>query len=140
MRTVALFLVVALLLPLSLPAKTKSKAKRSTPQAPDAPYVSALAAANHFLRAWQTGDVETGIMLLTDPARLASTEEDLRSYFSAPRSRGFEIHLGQRVRTGRYSFPIVLLEATDERRARRRYSAIVVTSTGTNDWAVDKLP
>ena len=44
------------------------------------------------------------------------------------------------VRTGRYAFPVVLLETTGSRPPRRRYSEIIVTETGNNDLAVDKLP
>jgi hypothetical protein len=127
-----------LILCLLLPAPLWAKPKRQPP--PDAAYVAALATANHFLRAWQTGDLETGLLLLTDAARQRSSEETLRTYFSAPQTRAFEVHRGKQLRAGRYSFPVVLLETTDPRHARRRFSDIIVLSTGKNDWAVDRLP
>jgi hypothetical protein len=129
-----------LILCLLLPRPLWEKPKRQPPPSPDAAYVAALATANHFLRAWQTGDLETGLLLLTDTARHRSSEETLRTYFSAPQTRAFEVHLGKKLRAGRYTFPVILLETTDPRRARRRYSNIIVISTGKNDWAVDRLP
>jgi hypothetical protein len=42
-------------------------AKEKNPSDPG--YVFALAAANHFLHAWQTGDVETGTVLLSNGLR-----------------------------------------------------------------------
>src|SRR6185369_12989744 len=75
-----------------------------------------------------------------DAARHGSNEDNLRSYFSTPLLRAFEVHRGKQVRTGRYAFPVVLLETTDPSRAKRRYSEIIVMNTGSNDWAVDKLP
>ena len=108
--------------------------------APEVSYVSALAVVNHFLRAWQTGDIETGIMLMSDAARHQSSEEQLRDYFSAPTQRGFEIGRGSKIRAGRYSFVIALVEETDDHRIRRKQSTIVISSTGKQDWAVDTLP
>jgi len=138
LRTLALLTLSLALLPSLLIAK--GKPKRQTVTAPDAASVAALATANHFLRAWQTGDLETGLLLLTDAARHGSNEDNLRSYFSTPVLRAFEVHRGKQVRTGRYAFPVVLLETTDPSRAKRRYSEIIVMNTGSNDWAVDKLP
>lgn len=140
MRTLALCLVISLLLPMPVTARAKPKPKRVTSSTPDLAYVSALAVANHFLRAWQTGDIETGIMLLSDEARRQSSEDGLREYFSAPMQRGFEIQRGNRIRAGRYSFQIALVEESGDHRIRRRQSRIVVASTGKVEWAVDTLP
>ena len=125
---------------LAVPALARSKPKRPAAPVPDSAYVAALAAANHFLRAWQTGDLESGLLLLTDTARQSSNEDTLRDYFSATQLRGFEVHRGKPLRTGRYAFPVVLLETTGSRPPRRRYSEIIVTVTGDHDLAVDKLP
>lgn len=140
MRALALCLVIAVLLPMPIAAGARPKVKRPISSAPDLAYVSALAVANHFLRSWQTGDIETGIMLLSDGARRQSSEDRLREYFSAAMQRGFEIQRGNRIRAGRYSFPIALIEQTDDHRIRRKQSAIVVSSTGKLDWAVVTLP
>jgi hypothetical protein len=121
-------------------AKTKPKPKRAVPSAPELSYVSALAVANHFLRAWQTGDIETGIMLMSDTARHQCSEDRLRDYFAAPMQRGFEIGRGSKVRTGRYSFAIAMVEETEDHRIRRKASTIVITSTGKQDRTVDTLP
>ena len=137
MRTIALCLLLCVFA-WPVAAKTKPKAKR--PAAPDLTYVSALAVANHFLRAWQTGDIETGIMLMSDAARHQSSEDRLRDYFSAPTQRGFEIERGSKIRAGRYSFAIALVEETDDHRLRRTQSTIVIVTTGKQDWAVDTLP
>ena len=139
MRILTLCLLVCVFAS-SVAAKTKPKSKRSMLSAPEVSYVSALAVADHFLRAWQTGDIETGIMLMSDAARHQSSEDQLRDYFSAPTPRGFEIGRGSKIRTGRYSFVIALVEETDDHRIRRKQSTIVIGSTGKQDWAVDTLP
>lgn len=137
MRTLA---ILSLSIALTMPLFAKGKPRRATVSPPDAAQVAALATANHFLRAWQTGDLETGLLLLTDAARQDSSEDNLRSYFSTSLLRAFEVHRGKLLRAGRYSFPVVLLETSAPRRARRRYSDIIVINTGDNDWAIDKLP
>jgi hypothetical protein len=135
-----LVLCCLLLVLAALPVFARGKPKRPPVPSPDSPYVAALAAANHFLRAWQTGDLESGLLLLSDAARHNSNEDSLRAYFSASQLRGFEIHRGKLLRTGRYTFPVVLFETTGPGPARRRYSDVIITETGNNDRAVDKLP
>ena len=107
----------------------------------DPGYVPALAAADHFLQAWQSGDVESGTALLSSHAREAVTSEGGRSFFSQPVPGAYEIERGKLLRRGRYEFPVVLVTETAKgTRARRRFSSIIVVNTGNNDWAVDKLP
>jgi hypothetical protein len=128
-------LIISMLLPVTVWAKAKRQ-----PAPPDAASIAALATANHFLRAWQTGDIETGLILLTDDARRGSSEDALRIYFANPLIRAFEVHRGRPLRPGKFSFPVVLLESSDPKRTRRRYSDVIVIDTGKSDWAVDKLP
>jgi len=111
-------------------------APRPTP--PDSSYVLALAAANRFLGAWQTGDLETGMVLVSDHARHAQNPEKFEEFFSGRGGRGFEITRGKGNR-GRYSFPVILV-TTQGSAVRRRTSQIVVVNTGKDDWVVDKLP
>jgi hypothetical protein len=101
-------------------------------------YLSALAAADHFLQAWQTGDAENGITLLTQHAKKSVDRDELDKFFSNPQPLGYEIERGKELRRGRYEFPVVLVSAGT--RVRRRFSSIVVVNTGENGWAVDKLP
>jgi hypothetical protein len=112
--------------------------KTSKAPAADPGYVRALATANRFLHAWQTGDLETGTVLLSDHARHSRNPEMLEEYFSAGQDRAFEIMRGAS-RGGRYRFPVILITVHGDV-ARRVSSEIVVTNTGKNDWAVDKLP
>jgi hypothetical protein len=128
-------LVLCVLLLLShVAAKTRSSAL-------DPGYVAALAAADHFLQAWQSGDVESGTALLSSHAREAVTSEGVEAFFSQPVPGAYEIERGKLLRRGRYEFPVVLVTETAKgTRARRRFSSIIVVNTGNNDWAVDKLP
>ena len=118
-----------------------SLAAAKTPSAgPDSEYIAALAAADHFLQARQSGDVESGMALLTGHAKEKVALEGLDKFFSEPVS-AYEIGHGKLLRHGRYEFPVVLASAsTNSAHARRRFSSVVIVNTGHNDWAVDKLP
>ncbi len=107
----------------------------------DSGYVLALAAANHFLQAWQSGDVENGMALLTTHAKAAINPEMLDRFFSDHELSGYEIERGRPLKGGRYGFSVVLVTGSSKNiHIRRRFSSIVVVNTGNNDWAVDKLP
>jgi hypothetical protein len=112
-----------------------------TPPAPglEPGYVSALAAADRFLQAWQSGDVENGMVLLSSHAREKATSDVVEKFFSDAGPSAYEIGRGRRLMRGRYEFPVVLV-APSKNHARRRFSSIVIVDTGRNDWAVDKLP
>jgi hypothetical protein len=100
--------------------------------------VFALAAANHFLEAWQTGDLEAGMVLLSDRVRHSQNAEKLEQFFSSGTDRAFEITRGHG-HPGRYGFPIVLVTPRGSH-ITRRFSEIILVETGKNDWVVDKLP
>jgi len=104
----------------------------------DSGYVFALAAANHFLHAWQTGDLEAGTVLLSDSVRHAQTADKLEQLFSNETNRAFEITRGHG-HQGRYSFPVVLVTPRGSH-VTRKFSEIVLIDTGKDDWVVDKLP
>jgi hypothetical protein len=133
-RRLALTVCVGLLLLLSpLAAKT--------PASSDSGYVRALAAADHFLQAWQSGDLENGTALLSSHAKEAATTDDIEKFFSGPVVSAYQIDRGKPFKRGRYEFPVVLVtEGAKDSRARRRFSSIIMVNTGHNDWAVDKLP
>jgi hypothetical protein len=105
----------------------------------DADYVAALAAADLFFHAWQNHDQETGVLLLSNAAKRHTSPEQLESFFSASQP-AYEITLGKKLKRGRYTFAVALFETSNNRRARRRYSEIVVIRAGKNDWAIDNLP
>ncbi|HUM04118.1 MAG TPA: hypothetical protein VLT90_01575 [Terriglobales bacterium] len=105
---------------------------------PDPGYASALAAANRFLHAWATGDLETGMVLLSNRVRHAQNPDVFETLFSVESGRGFEIARGAGSR-GRYRFPVVLV-TTRGSQICRKASDIILIDTGKNDWAVDKLP
>ena len=128
-----LLILCGLVLPLPLAAKTPPAS------ALDADYVAALAAADHFLEAWQAGDIERGLVLLTSHAKEKATTETVEKFFSNPGPSGYEIGRGKLLKRGRYEFPVVLVSPS-KNHARRRFCSIVIVDTGKNDWAVDKLP
>lgn len=104
----------------------------------DPAYVYALTAANRFLHAWQTGDVEAGMVLLGNRVRRSQNADSLDQLFSNATDRAFEIERGRR-HNGRYSFPVVLVTAGGPH-VTRRSSEIIMVDAGKNDWVVDKLP
>jgi hypothetical protein len=107
----------------------------------DEDYVAALSTANHFLHAWQAQDHEAGLLMLTDAVKRHASEEQIEAFFSAgPNTRaGYLITAGKKLKAGRYSFPVALMQSRTGN-VRKRFSEIVVTRTGKDDWAIDKLP
>jgi hypothetical protein len=130
-----LFILIFSLLLRPLSAKTKPA------PALDSGYLPALAAADHLLQAWQSGDVESGMALLTTHVKETATTDSVEKFFTGQGPAAYEIEPGKIVKHGRYEFPVVLVTG-DSRKPhfRRRFSSIVVVNTGNNDWAVDKLP
>jgi hypothetical protein len=127
--------ILCLLLFAPLQAKTRPT------QGLDPGYPSALAAADHFLQAWQSGDAESGMVLLTAHAKSSATTEVIEKFFSNSGTAAYEIGKGKMLKRGRYEFPVVLLGGSSQKmRGRRRFRSIVIVDTGNNDWAVDKLP
>ena len=136
--SVAAYLSLLIVFP-ATPAWARSQghpAKQETISDPG--YVSALTAANHFLHAWQTGDLENGTVLLSDSLRHSQNADKLEQFFSNATDRAFEIARGHGHR-GRYSFPVVLVTLRGSHVARS-FSEIVLADAGKNDWVVDKLP
>jgi len=65
-HSVAVSLILCLSLPL-LPSPLAAKTRPARALEPG--YAEALAAADHFLQAWQSGDVENGMVLLSSHAK-----------------------------------------------------------------------
>jgi hypothetical protein len=70
----------------------------------DQSYVSALTAADRFLQAWQSGEVEKGTALLISHARQRVTADLLDKFFSASAPSACEIGHGKLLNGGRYEF------------------------------------
>jgi len=135
--TVVSLLVLCLSFSPALEAKT-----RPVP-AVDSSYASALGAADRFLQAWQSGDIEGGVVLLTGHAKASATAEVVEAFFSNPGASAYEINRGKLVKPDRYEFPVVLVSSggiSKQKRIHRTFSTIVVVNTGNDGWAVDKLP
>ena len=133
LRPVALILFLTLAVVSPLAAKT-----RPAPTL-DSGYVPALAAADRFLQAWHSGDVESGVVLLSAHAKEKVTTDVVDKFFSNPGPSAYEIARGKLLKRGRYEFPVVLVSVS-KGHARRKFSSIVIVDTGKNDWAVDTLP
>ena len=147
-HALALLAVTSFWLQLSEPSFVLA-ASRTAPLKSDGlatDYASALAAADRFLQAWQAGDTENGMVLLTGHAKQKVSREDLEAFFSASAPVAYEITRGKSLRRGCYEFPVMLLDssspesASKNSRLRRRFSNIIVLKTGNRDWAIDKLP
>jgi hypothetical protein len=131
--------LAACLFLLTAPVWARPHSHLAKPADPSDPgYVFALAAANHFLHAWQTADLENGMVLLSDRVRHSQNADRLEQFFSNGTERAFEITRGHG-HPGRYSFPIVLV-TTRGPHVTRRFSEVILVETGKNDWVVDKLP
>ena len=123
-------------------ATAKGKQSATTP---DRDYVSALAAANEFLHAWQNQDRAGGVILLSDSAKHQTSEERIEQLLAPGMGvlQSYEIGRGKKLKSGVYSFPVTLFVIGTGKIAkpiRPRFSQIVVTQTGRDDWAIDKLP
>ncbi|MGB8012602.1 MAG: hypothetical protein WCF68_13380 [Terriglobales bacterium] len=130
--TICLFLLTA-------PLWAGSHGRPAKPAAPSDPgYVFALAGANHFLHAWQVGDLANGMVMLSDGLRHSQNADRLEQFFSTEEDRAFEITRGHGHK-GRYSFPVALVTMRGSH-VTRRFSEITLVETGKNDWVVDKLP
>jgi hypothetical protein len=141
-RVLALCAASFLVFDLSTLPLTLAASRTTPPKIIDSPadYASALQAADRFLQAWQSGDTENGIALLTSRAKQAATTDGIDSFFSTSTPCAYEIGHGKLVKNGRYKFPVVLLGASKNNHSRRRSSSITVLHSGGDDWAVDKLP
>ena len=137
------FLILAVLFAiLFASAASKTRVPPTISTGFDPGYVSALAAANRFLQAWQNQDHETGLLMLTDAAKELRSEDRLELFFSSGSDTAYEIARGKKLKLGRYAFPITLFSSRSatNKSDRPQKSEIVVVLTGKNEWAIDKLP
>ena len=127
----------------SLWGKKKATPLPTPPHTPiSRDYVAALNTANRFLQAWQGEDHEAGLMLLSDSAKQQTSMERLDAYFSPESSprRAYQISGGRKIKTGRYSFPVVLFEGSADGPLRKHMGQVIAVQAGKGDWVVDKLP
>ena len=147
-RALALLATFFFLVQLSEPSSVLAASRTAPPKSGDlgADYASALATADRFLQAWQAGDAENGMVLLTGHAKRKVSREDLEIFFSESAPAAYEITRGREIHRGHYEFPVMLLSssfslsASQNNRLHRRFSSVVVLKTGNSDWAIDKLP
>lgn len=130
----------------SLSFASRTDAARPDRVGSDRAYVSALAAANRFLQAWQNQDHETGLLMLTDGAKEHSSEERMEAFFSSGADAAYEISRGKKVKAGCYAFPVTLFPShsdtikSDRPQKLLQRSKIVVVRSGKDEWAIDTLP
>src|SRR6266478_6345031 len=107
-RHLALLILAVLFAILFASAAARNRPAPSIATGSDPGYVSALAAANRFLQAWQNQDHETGLLMLTDAAKQRSSEDRLEVFFTSGLDAAYEIARGRKMKDGRYSFPVTL--------------------------------
>jgi len=117
-----------------------SSAKAPSNPPLNAHYIAALATADRFLQAWQSGDAESGIVLLSSRARKNAGPDRVADFFSNPGPCGYELGRGKLLKRGRYEFPVVFVGGGATHHLQRRFSTLAMVESGGNDWAVDKLP
>jgi hypothetical protein len=140
-RVTAAVLALALCLALGGSSFAGTKSRGHRPPS-DSDYISALAAANHFLQAWQMHDQETAVLLLTNAAKQHCSEERLDSFFASDSQAAYEIGRGKRLKTGRYLFPVTIFagaHSTLSGSSRPHHTKVIVTRTGNGEWGMDKL-
>src|SRR4029077_15918978 len=110
---------------LTMPAWARGRSHPPKQENPSDPgYVLALRAANHFLHAWQTGDVETGMVLLGDGLRHTQSADKLEEAFSHASHAALEI-TRVHVQQGLYSYAVVRLTFRVSH-VVRRFSEIIL--------------
>jgi len=114
--------------------------KKSPPAKPDRDYVSALAAADRFLHAWQDEDQEAGLMMLSDAAKQRWSEEQVEQFFSKGENVAYEISRGKKLKTGRYAFSVALFGPAPRKGHGREHLAEIVVVRNGEEWEIDKLP
>ena len=141
-RHLAFPLIILSLAPLLSTSADARNRHSSSLAVPDRGYSSALAAANRFLQAWQNQDRETGLLMLTDAAKQATSQERTDSFFSSGNDAAYEIARGRKLKSGRYAFPVTLFiahsDSTQPDRPQR--SRIIVVRAGKGEWAIDRMP
>lgn len=127
---------------LSVSAGDKAKPSVSHTARSESGYISALAAVNRFLQAWQNQDHETGLLMLTDTAKQQSSEDRLESFFASGSDAAYEIARGRKRKDGSSAFPVALFTSHSviTKSDRRQRSEVIVVPAGGNEWAIDKLP
>jgi len=138
-RVVSCLIAVALAF-FASPVASAKKHKAAPTQPTDSNYIAALATANRFLATWRDNDQAAAMPWITNRAKQQSTEEGVDKLFSGSSTRAFEISRGRLVRQGRYQFSIVLLQNDDSGHTRRRFTQLIITNTGNNDWAWINCP
>ena len=139
---VPIMFVPILLASIASAGSHKHHVKQESPTDPG--YVLALATVNHFLHAWQTGDIENGMVQLSNGLRRVEDADKVEQFFydadadGNAKVRAFEIARGHG-QPGRYTFPVVLIGIQGSR-ITRKVSELIVVETGKNDRVVDKLP
>jgi hypothetical protein len=139
---ITILLSTFLLLYVSSPPFQAHAVSHKHPPKPEAPlaadYVLALGSADRFMHAWQIGDIEHGIVQLSDGLRRSQDAKKVEQFFLNAKDRAYEIGRG-RGQAGRYTFPVVLV-GIEGGQLTRRPSELIVLETGKNDWVIDKLP
>jgi hypothetical protein len=106
----------------------------------DSDYAGALAAADRFLHAWQTQGSRKRTVDAHRCGKGAFVRTAAAGVFLARGRGGLPDQWREEVESGRYAFPVALLESPAKGQVRRRYSEIIVMRTRTQDWVVDKMP
>ena len=124
----------ALILCLTRPLSPSAAEARTAPclHRLDHGNVPALAIAYHLLQAWQSGDVEDGITLLSRHAKDAETTDVVEQFFiSSEGPSANELGPGKLLKRGRYEFPAVLISGASKATPTRcRFSSMVVHGCG----------
>jgi hypothetical protein len=123
-------------------ARKKSTPLPTPPTSINREYVSALSVANRFLQAWQGGDQEAALLLLSDAAKHQVSQEQLERMLSSSDSafRAYQISRGKKLGATRYAFPVTLIDAGQQRTLPHVHGSRIIVNLAGKEWAVDRLP
>ena len=123
------------------PLYARSRAIASYTTDPD--YLSALATADQFLFAWQSGERGTAVIMPASDTKHEMSREKLRKLLDSGSGAAYELGRGRKLRAGRYSFPVALFQAAPggpPHSSHPYYPEIIVTTSGKGEPLVVLSP
>ena len=139
--------VYVCVLALAFAASASLLAQRTALPSPvDDHYILALSAADEFLHAWATRDVEAGRATLTPAAVGRYSAEGLATLIqgvSSPHHESYEIGPGHRETPTKYVFDVIQYEYLTNMNVNEPRPAparLVVVEIAPNSWRIDEFP
>ena len=138
--------VCALVLALAASSSAWAQRAPATATRVDDHYILALSAADQFLHAWATRDVDAGRATLTPAALKRYSAEEITTFFqgvSSPHHESFEVGPGRAVSPTTYEFDVIQYEYLTNMNfsgPRPTPARLVVVQVTPDTWLVNEFP